>query len=179
MKRVAALLSVVLALVTACSGGSSRPPASAPSTSLEPLPTTSPLPLPCPVPDDAGSTGSKLVFTGACPFAAPALVPCPNNRQNVDDYYIRFTRKMSRELTIYVSMNVERYHGPGTYSGTTAIIVEIPSGTTIYEWSTSTGSVTVDSNGTSGSIPRTPLGPAIGTPTTGTEYVEGTFTCQH
>ena len=85
---------------------------------------------------------------------------------------------MSPELTIYVSMNVERYHGPGRYAGTTAIIVEIPDRTTIYEWSTSTATVTINPDGTSGTIERAQLRPAVGTPTEGTEYVEGSFTCR-
>jgi hypothetical protein len=137
--------------------------------------TTTPPALACPVPDQAGVTGSALLFSGACGFSQRAVVACA---KPTDDFRFRFTRMMTRELTIYVNVTVEEYEGPGTYRGTTSIIVEIPNRNTLYEWSTRTASAVIDKDGVSGVIPRTALAPAIGTPTRGTEYVEGPFTCR-
>lgn len=137
--------------------------------------TTEPPALACPVPDQAGVTESALEFSGACGFSQRTVVICA---KPTDDFRFRFSRMMTRQLTIFVNVTVEEYEGPGTYKGTTSIIVEIPNGNTLYEWSTRTASTTVNKDGVSGVISRTALAPAIGTPTKGTEYVEGPFTCR-
>lgn len=194
MSGPAVIMATALVLAVGCSSGSTTSAARpAPSGSQSALPiateapvagattTSSPVqtktvPLVCPPPDAPGPHGSDLVFSGVCGFHEQRLVPCPNNPQNSDDYYIRFTRPMRNGLTMYVDINVEHYRGPGTYDATT-ILIEIPNGTTIYEWSTNSGSLTVEADRQSGRLPRNELPPAIGTPTQGTEFLEGSFRC--
>ena len=163
--------------------GATTPVVGAPSA---PIATTAPAPAPqivkpvpvvCPPLPDSGAAGSHLVFGGACPFVETRALPCPNNPQNPDDYYIRFTRAMKNHLTMYISINVEHFKGPGDYPGQAVIIIEIPDNSTIYEWSTNTGSATIGADRRSGSLPRQDLPPDVGTPTHGTETVEGTFRC--
>ena len=84
---------------------------------------------------------------------------------------------MRNGLTMYVDVNIEHYKGPGTYTGVVAVIIEIPDRSTIYEWSTSTGDAVIGSGERGGSFPKTELPPAIGTPTKGTEYLQGEFRC--
>ena len=134
-------------------------------------------PLRCPVPAAAGAAHSDLSFTGACGFGQREFVTCPTSVE-ADDFHFTFARQMSPGLTIYVSVTVEEFEGPGAYHGTTTILVKIPAGNTLYEWSTRTGSATIGKDRRSGTIARTALAPAIGTPTTGTEYVEGRFSCR-
>jgi len=165
--RVIGLSVAALTAMVGC-GEQGAAPATVAQTSAPPA-------LVCPVPDQAGAARSGLVFSGACGFSQRAVVICA---KPTDDFHFRFSRMMSRRLTIYVNVTVEEYEGPGHYRGTTSIIVEIPNGNTLYEWSTRTASMTINADGVSGVIPRTALAPAIGTPTKGTEYVEGPFTCR-
>ncbi|MHB8507631.1 MAG: hypothetical protein ACYDGR_03155 [Candidatus Dormibacteria bacterium] len=159
-------------------------PSSAPSVAAggqytlpPPPPVRQPVPVICPPLPNSGPNGGNLAFTGACQFNETRIVPCPNSPQAVDDFYLRWRRPMKNNLTIYIDINVEKYHGPDTYAGTASIIIEIPDNDTIYEWSTSAGTVTINQDQKSGSLPQVDLPPSVGTPTQGTEYMQGTFVC--
>lgn len=171
MGRAARVTLAVVTSVTALAGCGADP--IAPASRAGSLP----LPLRCPVPDQSGVAHSALAFTGACGFTQRGSVTCPRSVE-ADDFHFTFARRMSDDLTIYVSVTVEEVDGPGRYDGTTTILVKIPDRNTLYEWSTRTGSATIDKDGRGGTIARTALAPAIGTPTKGTEYVEGHFTCR-
>jgi hypothetical protein len=141
------------------------------------MPNQTSEPIVCPPLADPGPAGSDLTFSGDCAFTEQRLLPCPNNPQNPDDFYLRFERAMKHGLIIYVDINVEHYKHPGTYQNLATIIIEIPDGQTIYEWSTNTGTVTIDPGGTSGSLPQNVLPADIGTPTKGSESLQGSFRC--
>lgn len=177
------LVHVVDRTPPAATPSGSRPAITTPPPQLlrpSPVPpnlVASPRPIHCPPALDSGRDVADLEFTGACAFRETKAVSCPNSPQAVDDYYVQFSRRFSDGPQLYFSVNVEHYKGPGRYRGTAQIIVEIFDSGVIYEWSTSTGSADIATGGRSGSFPANTLPADVGTPTWGTEHVQGTFRC--
>lgn len=142
-----------------------------------PPPTAPPVPLECspPSPDPSGTPqGSNLGFSGVCTFTETAKVSCSTQP---DDFLFQFKRATPNGPTIYYNVNVEYYKGPGTYTQYVQMIFEIPDNGTIYEWDNQNGSATIDQSGSSGSINNVDLPADPGTPSQGTEYVNGSFQC--
>lgn len=193
-RAAAALIAGLVVMLSGCGGAgthharSASPPAAAAAIGSSPgrasvgtattvSATVTPVPVVCPPLPASGPAGSNLTFSGRCSFREHRALPCPNTAVDADAFHIRFTRQLRHDLTMQIVMTLEGYKGPGRYAGGNRIIVQVFDNSAIYEWSTGNGAMTIDPGARSGSIPRTALPPAIGTPTRGIEYVAGDFTC--
>ena len=147
------------------------------TTPLPPRPATEPVVCP-PEPEPAGPQGSNLQFGGPCSFVETAALGCQAAQ---DDFYVRLHRTLQGGLTLTVSVNVEFYKGPGRYPQTTEIIMEIPDGDAVYEWTATHATMTVVADGsgriTGASVDPVELQPEPGTPTKGTEALQGDIAC--
>jgi hypothetical protein len=83
-----------------------------------------------PAAEDSNGPGS-LAIAGPCTFEHRAEVKCESSP---DDFIAGFVRKARRGATVAVYINVEHYHGPGSYDGT-QMFVAVQSGAGIYRWS--------------------------------------------
>jgi len=125
-----------------------RPPASASAAAVPPDTATPPRltewrleACPPPPEDLPGPSAARapLAVTGPCAFEHRGAVSCESTG---DDFIIAFTRKAGRGATLVIYLNVETYHGPGSYDGA-QMFVEVEDGTSIYRWSNDNFPITV------------------------------------
>jgi len=93
----------------------------------------------CPPPPEDSSGPSSLSVTGPCAFQHRARVNC---EARADDFYVSLSRKAARGATLMVYINVEKYHGPGSYDGA-EMFVGVQDKTSIYRWSGDRLTITV------------------------------------
>jgi len=93
----------------------------------------------CPPPPEDSSGPSSLSVTGPCAFQHRARVNCEARH---DDFYVSLSRKAARGATLMVYINVEKYHGPGSYDGA-EMFVGVQDKTSIYRWSGDRLAITV------------------------------------
>ncbi len=121
-----------------------RPPATAgsvetPPSVVGPSRTAEWRPEACPPPPEDSPGPSSLTVTGPCAFQHRGAVSC---EPIADDFYISMSRKAARGATLMVYINVEKYHGPGSYDGA-QMFVGVQDKTSIYRWSSDTIAITV------------------------------------
>lgn len=85
----------------------------------------------CPPPEETSGGPSHFQATGPCGFQHRSAVTC---EASPDDFIIGFVRKALNGATLAAYLNVENYHGPGSYEGT-QIFLAVQSGQAIYRWS--------------------------------------------
>jgi hypothetical protein len=85
----------------------------------------------CPLPADDSEGPSSFAATGPCGFRHPETVKCESLG---DDFITAFTLKARNGAALVAYLNVESYHGPGTYDGA-QLFVAVQSATTIDRWS--------------------------------------------
>lgn len=105
-----------------------RPPQPAGATIA---PDTSPVAEFCPPPAEDLTGPSNLTIGGPCGFQHQQAIKCESSP---DDFIIGFVRKALHGATVAVYINVENYHGPGSYDGT-QMFIAVQSGTAIFRWS--------------------------------------------
>jgi hypothetical protein len=95
----------------------------------------------------------SFIANGPCRFEQTGLVNCEGSP---DDYYAAFTRQAKGGATMVTYINVEQYHGPGTYDGA-QMFVTVQSGTTILRWSSDNVHATVGPGEAFVDVPMTQL----------------------
>jgi hypothetical protein len=85
----------------------------------------------CPPPADESPGPGDLIVSGPCGLRHRAAVHCESSR---DDFITAFTQNARNGATIVTYVNVEFYHGPGSYDGA-QVFVAVQSATSIYRWS--------------------------------------------
>ena len=107
----------------------------------------------CPPPAEDASGPSKFQATGPCGFQQRSAVYCESSQ---DDFIIGFVRAALHGATVATYLNVENYHGPGSYEGT-QIFVAVQSGRAIYRWSNDNARAAVGPGEAFLTIPETSL----------------------
>lgn len=85
----------------------------------------------CPPPPEDAAGPSRFAASGPCEFRHEGAVSCESIQ---DDFIVAMTRKAKNGGTIVIYLNVEFYHGPGTYDGA-QLFVAAQGGTNILRWS--------------------------------------------
>ncbi len=129
----------------------------------------------CPDPEPVPGQASNLAFSGMCTFSQTGALTC---NAAADDFYLYTRRTLPNGLPLVFYINVESYHGPGTYNDNVQVLMTIQDGQGLYRWSDYHGAMTV----APGEKTATLLKPAVmqpepGTPTSGTEFVRGMIGC--
>jgi hypothetical protein len=107
----------------------------------------------CPPPAEDSRGPGNLTASGPCPFEHTQPVSCEASK---DDFYAAFTRPAKQGATLVTYINVEDYHGPGSYDRT-QVFVNVQSGTNILRWSNDNVHATVGPGEAFLTIPRTQL----------------------
>jgi len=93
----------------------------------------------CPPPPEPSGGPSTLVATGACAFRQQGMMECTST---ADDFILQMTRPAAREAKLLIYVNVEKYHGPGTYDGA-EMLVGVQEGEQNFRWFSDALHVTV------------------------------------
>ena len=107
----------------------------------------------CPPPSGESTGPSSLAVTGPCAFEVRTAGACESIG---DDFIVALTRKAKLDASLVVYLNVEHYHGPGSYDGA-QMFVAAQGAKTIYRWSSDTVQATVGRNEAFVLLPRTQL----------------------
>ena len=94
-----------------------------------------------------------FLASGPCALQQRDPVLC-NSLQ--DDFLVAFTRNMEHDATLVVYMNVEFYHGPGSYNHV-EMFETLQHGENIYRWSNDVGQATVGPREAYISLPKVQL----------------------
>jgi len=177
--RPAALLSTCLHSVSmvACGSQSSAPPTLLVVTP-NPALTAPPLPAfhaPCHAPPETGKAVSHMVFSGPCTLTETAAVRCIHQRY---DSYVFFHRKLPRGWVFDVSITVEYYNHPDTYTQLTQVYLQVTKGQTVDAWGNNLATATV-TTGERSLILQPTLAPGYaGTVQVDPETIGGTLVCR-
>jgi len=119
---------------------------------------------------------SSLVLTGPCSSTEKGLARCV---KRIDDFYVYLAHDLPGQGRFILTVNVENYHGPGTYStGGAELYLEVTRNGQFSYWSVRHAPVYVDeSTPPHVHIDKALLAAQAGTPATGTEKLSGTVTC--
>jgi len=93
----------------------------------------------CPPPPEATTGPSSLTVTGPCAFEHHGAVSC---EANGDDFLVSMTRPAASGALLMIYINVEQYHGPGSYE-TAEMYIGVQDKKLIYRWSGDTVAITV------------------------------------
>ena len=93
----------------------------------------------CPPPPEPSGGPSTLVATGACAFRQQGTMECTSTE---DDFILQMTRPAAREANLLIYVNVDKYHGPGTYDGA-EMLVGVQEGEQNFRWFSDALHVTV------------------------------------
>lgn len=107
----------------------------------------------CPPPAEGSEGPSTLSASGPCEFEHRSAVSCESIG---DDFIVALTRKARNGATLVVYLNVEQYHGPGTYDGG-QMFIAVEGGSTIYRWSSDAVKTTVGAGEAFAELPSTRL----------------------
>jgi hypothetical protein len=110
-------------------------------------------PFGCPPPAEGADGPSAFAVTGPCAFEHKGAVSCETLP---DDLLLTMTRKGARGTTLMVYINVERYHGPGSYPDG-QMFVGLQDKKNIYRWSSDAVNITVGDGGEQVVLPPTKL----------------------
>jgi len=129
----------------------------------------------CPDPEPVPAQASNLTFSGVCNFSQTGALTC---NAAADDFYLYTRRTLASGLPVVFYINVESYHGPGTYNDNVQVLMTIQDGRGLYRWSDYHGAMTVGPGERTATLLKTAvMQPEPGTPTSGTEFVSGTIGC--
>jgi len=93
----------------------------------------------CPPPEEPSRGPSTFDAKGACNFQQRGAVDC---RSVADDFLVEISRPAAQGATLAIFVNVEKYHGPGKYSGGQMLVsVHDPKGT--FRWRSDEVTITV------------------------------------
>jgi hypothetical protein len=107
----------------------------------------------CPPPPEDAPGPSTLGVTGPCAFEHRGAVSCESAG---DDFILTMTRPAAHGAKLMVYINVEKYHGPGSYEEA-QMFLGVQDKTLIYRWSSDTVSITVGSGEELAVLPPTRL----------------------
>jgi hypothetical protein len=93
----------------------------------------------CPPPPEPSGGDSTLAATGACAFHHRGPMECTSAG---DDFVLEATRPAARDATLSIYINVEQYHGPGTYDGA-EMLVSVADAKFNFRWFSDSVSITV------------------------------------
>lgn len=127
-----------------------------------------------PAPEATDSTASDLRFDGPCSFVETQGVQCVNR---TDDFYAYISRRLPDYAQLSALVNVEKYHGPGTYTKNSVVFVQVARHGVLYEWRQDSATLTVSDGGNKVLVTGTSLPPLSGNPARGVEKVAGTLAC--
>ena len=109
----------------------------------------------CPLPGEGSSGPSRFQAGGACGFQQRSAVNCESTP---DDFIIGFMKKALHGATLAAYLNVENYHGPGSYDGV-QLFIAVQSGQAIFRWSNDNAHATIAHGEASLTLPPTTLEP--------------------
>lgn len=155
-----AMLSLVCLFSVGCGDDPAR---SVKIVSHQPLPQTTAYAPPaapagnsihefCPPPDDSPGPGNFFA-QGPCEFRQISQVHC---QSSTDDFIVAIPRKANNGASLVMYLNVERYHGPGTYDGA-QLFIALQGDTTLYRWSNDAVHATVGPGEAFVTLPSTRL----------------------
>jgi len=127
------------------------------------------------LPEPSAQPSTALTFSGACAFDHTSKAQCV---VRVDDFYLYIDRKMANSDRLAAYINVEKYHGPGTYTKNSVVSLQVVHGGQLYIWEQNAATLTVAPDGRSVTVPSATLSPSAGTPAGGIETVDGGAACQ-
>jgi len=107
----------------------------------------------CPSTAETSSAAGLFMTVGSCAFQQREPVIC-NSLQ--DDFLVAFTRRAEHDANLVVYLNVEFYHGPGSYDHV-EMFETLQSGENIYRWSNDRARATVGPGETFLTVPETEL----------------------
>jgi len=148
-------------------------PSSTPVGPLSVLPKWSPDSCP-PVAETNVAQRSDLTFSGTCAFTQNGPLTCQVSQ---DDFYMAMKRTLRNGIPLSLYINVERYHGPDTYTGSAQVFMYVQDGQGLFRWYNVQATLTVGPNEASATLPQLDLQPEAGTPAMGIETVSGTIGC--
>jgi hypothetical protein len=93
----------------------------------------------CPPPPESEGGPGTLVATGACGFRQQGMIACTSE---ADDFVIEMTRPAARGASLLLYVNVENYHGPGTYDSG-EVLVGVQEGEQNFRWFSDAVRITV------------------------------------
>lgn len=137
------------------------------------VPAWSPANCP-PIPETSAPKRSNLMFSGTCAFTHTGALTC---QASGDDFYIAMKRTLPGGIPLDLYINVERYHGPDTYTGNAQVFMYVQDGQGLFRWYNFQATLMVGPNAASATLPRLDLLPEPGTPAVGIESVSGTIGC--
>jgi hypothetical protein len=170
-------LAACLLGLTACGSGDPQPkllvitPAPAATTRAVTLaPNVRCRPAP-----DTVSAGSHFVFAGPCAFTVASAVRCVHR---ADDFYAYITRRLPHGFGLSVIINVEKYHGPGTYRDVTEVYMQVIKGLDLFAWGQRTATATVAEDERHLTLEPLEARAWAGTLAKGTETLGGSLVCR-
>ena len=107
----------------------------------------------CPPPADATTGASSLAATGPCTFQQQRPASCVSV---ADHFVMTIARKAANNATLMMYINVDGYHGPGSYEGA-EIFAGVQDATSVSRWSTDDAKITVGPGEAYSIIPATEL----------------------
>jgi len=93
----------------------------------------------CPPPSEPSGGPGTLVATGACAFQQHGPVNCTSLE---DDFILETSRPSARQSTLIIYLNVEKYHGPGSYDEG-QMLVSVQDAKGLFRWRSDTVVATV------------------------------------
>jgi hypothetical protein len=124
---------------------------------------------------DAGGS-SSLQITGELRLRVTSDLDCTAAK---DDYFVRGFFDLGGGYRLAVSINVEKYTGPGTYDKVVQVLIRRLKGTTYYaSWYTGVASATVRPKSAGTDFPSVQLPPESGTASTRPITIAGHLACE-
>jgi hypothetical protein len=117
---------------------------------------------------------SDLAISGACTLQELDAVSCTIA---IDDFYAVLHRTLGDGRDLYLTLNVETYHGPGSFHNA-QLYVEVEGGGVLARWTNLDVKATV-ANGGMVTLPGAVVAPEVGTGAPGPVNVGGTLQCGH
>lgn len=98
--------------------------------------------------------------------------------KRADDFYVYIHRKLTGGVDLNITINIEYYSRPDTYTELTEVYMQISQGLNIYSWGLQTATATVGPGERTLTLQPASLAPWPGTLAMGTESVSGMVTCK-
>jgi hypothetical protein len=120
----------------------------------------------------SGTTTASLEISGACAVQEIDPVSCTIA---VDDFYAVIHRTLTDGRTLYLTLNVETYRGPGSFRNA-QLYLEVEGGGVLARWTNLEVAATVTAAGFV-TLPGATVAPEVGTGAPGSITVSGTMQC--
>jgi hypothetical protein len=176
--RAASLLitGVLCVAIGGCGASSSATPTLLVVTP-NPNITAAPLPrfhAPCQAPKETGKVVSRMVFAGPCALTETKPVRCIHK---LDDFYAYIHRNLKHGWHFDVTINIEYYTHPDTYTKLTQLYIQLSKGDTVDAWGQDQATATVTAHEASLVLVPTNAPGYAGTIQVQSEIVSGTLVC--